>query len=183
MIEIHSERLLIRDHLQSDLEAMHTWASDPDLMKFLTWKTSSLAETKKLLDEAINEISLRKRKKYFFAVVHKESHKIIGDIGFSIISGNKHGGLADSGFFFRKEFWGSGYATEAFKLLIEFAFIQINLHKVIAGCDAENTASEKVMIRSGLSKEGEFMKHFFHRGKWRDRLKYGLLKEDWIKLL
>ncbi|WP_163337141.1 GNAT family N-acetyltransferase [Desulfopila sp. IMCC35008] len=112
MIEIHSERLLIRDHLQSDLESMHAWVSDPELMKFLAWKTSTLSETQKLLDDAISEINLQRRKKYFFAVVHNESHKIIGDVGFTILSGNKFGGLADSGFFFLKEFWGSGYATE-----------------------------------------------------------------------
>ncbi len=95
MIQIHSERLLIRDNVRSDLDAMHAWISAPEVMRFLDWKTSSLTETKTLLDNVINEIKRQSRKYYFFAVVHKESNNIIGDIGFTLISGSKFGGLAD----------------------------------------------------------------------------------------
>ena len=182
MIEIHTERLLIRDYVYSDLEAMHAWVSDPEVMKFLDWKTNTLAETSKMLDDAIHEINLHNREKYFFAIVHKKSNKNIGDVGFTVISRNDSGGIADSGFFLLKEYWGAGYAVEAFHTLIEFAFLKLGLHKVIAGCDAENKASEMVMIKCGLSREGTFRKHHFHRGKWCDRLKYGLLKDDWSKL-
>lgn len=180
MVIIHSERLLIRDHIESDLSPMHAWVSDQEVMKYLNWKTSSLTETKNYLDDAINENCRANRKKYFFAVVLKDSGEVIGDVGFTVISRGGNGGVADSGFFLLKEYWGAGYATEAFNLLIKFAFTQACIHKVIAGCDAENEASKRVMIKCGLSKEGEFKQHLCHRDKWCDRLKYGLLKEDWI---
>lgn len=65
MINIHSERLLIRDHIASDLAAMHVWASDSEVIKFLDWKTISLTETKKYLDDAINDNCRQNRKRFF----------------------------------------------------------------------------------------------------------------------
>jgi ribosomal-protein-alanine N-acetyltransferase len=43
----------------------------------------------------------------------------------------------------------------------------------------ENNNSEKVMIKLGMKKEGELRKHQYHEGKWKDRLLYGLIKEEY----
>ena len=179
MIELETQRLLIRDHIPSDLDAMHNWASDPDVMKYLDWKTESIEETAVLLDQAINEIGRPDRKKYYFAIILKSSGNIIGDTGFTVLSKNEQGGIANGGYFLLEKYWGNGYAAEAFSGLIDFAFNETCLHKMTAGCDAENSASEQVMIKCGLSKEGEFKKQHFHRNRWCDRLEYGILKDAW----
>jgi len=108
--------------------------------------------------------------------------KVIGDVGFTVLAKNEYGGIAECGYFLQKEYWGRGMATESTRKIIEYAFSDLGLHKIIAGCDAENKASERIMIKCGMKKEGTFMKHHFRRNKWCDRLKYGLLKEDWLQL-
>jgi ribosomal-protein-alanine N-acetyltransferase len=167
MITIESKRLIIRDHIESDLYAMHSWISDEFTMKYLDWKTNSIDQTRKYLTKAIEEVKSSNRRKYFFAAELKNSGQIIGDVGFTIKSKNEFGGIADSGFFFRPQFWGQGYASEALAAIHRFAFDELNLHKVIAGCDSENKASERVMMKCGMIKEAEFKQHHFHRGKWK----------------
>lgn len=46
--------------------------------------------------------------------------------------------------------------------------------------DKENIASEKVMRKIGFSKEGELRGHQYHDHQWKERLVYGLLKEEWF---
>lgn len=47
-----------------------------------------------------------------------------------------------------------GYATEAVKTLIGYAFSSLNAHRVVAYANAENLQSEKVMIRAGMIRDG-----------------------------
>ncbi len=183
MIKLESDRLILRDHISSDLEAMHSWISDPEIMEYLDWKTNSIEETSLKLKESIDENFNPNRKKYFFAVVQKKNDKVIGDAGFTILSKNDYGGVAECGFFIQKKYWGIGIATEAISRINAFAFNDLGLHKMTAGCDAENKASERVMIKCGMTKEAEFKKHHFHRNKWGDRLKYALQKDEWVKLI
>ena len=180
MIKLESHRLIIRDQINSDLKAMHNWISDPEIMQFLDWRTNSIEETSLKLREAIEEINSLNRSKYFFAVELKDSFQIVGEVGFTVLTRNDFGGIAESGYFFMRQFWGQGLASEALNTVHEYAFIELGIHKIIASCDSENRASEKVMIKCGMVKEGEFKKHHFRSGKWCDRLKYALLKEEWI---
>ncbi len=161
---------------------MYRWISDPIVMEYLDWGTNSIDETAIKLNEAIEEIKKTNRGKYFFAIESKIERKVIGDVGFTVLAKNEFGGIAECGYFLQKEYWGRGMATEATRRIIEYVFSDLGLHKIIAGCDAENKASERIMIKCGMKKEGAFMKHHFRRNKWLDRLKYGLLKEDWLKL-
>ena len=158
MINIESKRLIIRDHVESDLYAMHSWISDEFTMKYIDWKASSIDQTRKYLKKAIEEAKSPNRTKFFFAVELKKSVHIIGDVGFTIKTKNEFGGIADSGFFFLPQFWGQGYASEALVTIHEFAINELDLHKVVAGCDSENKASERVMIKCGMIKEAELKK-------------------------
>jgi len=88
-------------------------------------------------------------------------------------------GVAKLGYFYLPRYWGKGYATEAMKAVLQFAFETLGLHKIITGCLKENSRSERVMIKCGMRKEAELLQHVRHEGKWKDRLEYGLLKDQW----
>ena len=176
MLILEGVRIILRDHIISDLEDMHEWISDNKIMRFLPgMKTSSIDETKNRLIESIEESLKSNRKKYFFAVLLKTG-EIIGDAGFTVLCKNEDGGIANIGYFLKKQFWGNGYGTEAASLMIQYCFEKIKLHKVTAGCDAENRSSEQVMIKCGMKKEAEYKRHVLINGEWRDRLEYAIIK-------
>jgi ribosomal-protein-alanine N-acetyltransferase len=53
-------------------------------------------------------------------------------------------------YFIHKKFWGNGYTAEAAKRVIDFAFENVGLHKIITGCLKENAAFEKIMKKCGM---------------------------------
>ena len=179
MIRLETDRLIIRDHKESDLSDYHKWISDSDLMYYIDWKTSSVEESQKDLIETIKENTNPNRTNYFFAMLEKETKSYIGAVGFTIKSKKVNTGIAECGYFLMKKYWRKGIVVEAITKILEFAFEELNLHKMTASCDKENNASEKVMQKCGFFKEGELRKQKFHHNKWCDRLLYSILKEEW----
>ncbi|MBI9050219.1 MAG: GNAT family N-acetyltransferase [Anaerolineaceae bacterium] len=179
MLKIDGERVYLRDHKASDLDVFHAWLSDAVVAKYLSWRTYTREESFTHLAHSINENNANPRTDYFFALVLNENEHIIGEAGFTIQTQTKPGGIAELGYFLLQSYWGKGYATEAAKLLIAYCFTVLKLHKVTAGCDVENRASEKVMINCGMQQEAYRKKQRLLNGEWRDRLEYALLYDDW----
>lgn len=181
MINIETNRLIIRDHLHSDLDSMHKLLSDSLAMYYLPdIRTNSFEESKLNLETAIKEASLIDRQKFFFTIVNKKERNYIGEIGFTITENTPKGKRVHLGYFILQKYWGKGFVTEAAKAIIDFAFENVGVHKITTGCIKENIGSEKVMKKCNMKKEAEFIKHIWHDGKWKDRVEYGLLREDWI---
>jgi ribosomal-protein-alanine N-acetyltransferase len=150
-------------------------------MKYLPWRTSSVEESFLQLAECLRENVKEDRRKYFFAVILRESEQLIGEAGFTIEAKEASGGIANMGYFLLKPYWGKGYATEVAQMMIEYCFTTLKLHKVTAGCDVENTASEGVMKKCGMKREGYRAQQYYLDGDWRDRLEYGILYQDWVQ--
>ncbi len=73
-----------------------------------------------------------------------------------------------------------GYATEVSKLLIEFGFETLNLHRIFATCDLRNVGSYKVLEKIGMTKEGRIREDLLLKDGWRDSLLYSILEQEWI---
>ena len=146
MIKITTDRLLIRDHIESDLEPMHDLFSNRKTMFYLSdIMTTDLEGTKKDLDIAIEEANTPHRKKYFFAITDKDSDEYIGEIGFTKIRESENGSTVHLGYFIPEKYWGKGIVTEAAKAVITYSFENLNIYKIETGCAAENEASENIM--------------------------------------
>jgi len=179
MIQFKTNRLIIREHRESDLQDYHKWISDPDVMSYVDWETSNLEETQKDFTETLNEIENPDRTNYFFAITEKATQNYVGAIGFAIKKKQHNGGIAECGYFLLTKYWRKGIAVEALTGLIEYGFSQLNIHKISASCYKENFSSERVMQKCKFIKEGELRKERYHHNKWHNRLLYSILKEDW----
>ncbi|MEM5871758.1 MAG: GNAT family N-acetyltransferase [Candidatus Aenigmatarchaeota archaeon] len=123
---------------------------------------------------------LKKREAYTFGIFLKGTDKLVGCISLKNVSKeNKNGEL---GYWIGRKYWNKGYATEAVKLILHFAFKKLKLHKVYAVVLEENIASVKVLEKNGFRIEGEFREQRFRYKKWHDELRFGILKNEWKKL-
>jgi [ribosomal protein S5]-alanine N-acetyltransferase len=182
MIFLETSRFIIRDNKECDLQDLFELTVNPVNMKYMkSTKIESFSEAQHNLENSIKESISSERVKYYFAIIRKEDEKYIGAIGYEVEQKGPMGTLVELGYFIKHEFWNMGIVTETAKRVIEYAFLENNVHKVFAGCLKENKGSENVMIKLGMKKEAELKKHQFHEGEWKDRLIYGLLKEDWNK--
>ncbi len=72
---------------------------------------------------------------------------------------------------------GRGVATTGARMLIKYLHAKYAVHKFVAHCDADNLASERIMQKLGMQKEGVFKSHFKIGETWRDEFAYGLVLE------
>ena len=184
MINLHTERTIIRDHCYEDLLTHHALFSNQTAMYYLQdIATSTIEESKINLLNAINEIDQPNRKFYFLRIEEKDSKEHIGEIGYTVTEFTPLGKLVGMGYFIRPKFWNKGYTTEALHELIRFAFEENDVLRISCGCIKDNIGSEKVMMKCGMIKEAEFKSFIWHDGKLKDRVEYRLLKSEWKWLL
>ena len=183
-----TNRLMIRDHLESDLMDLASLISSEKEMHFLMdIYAPDLEAVRENLKTAMDAVNAPFRDKYFFAIIEKATGKYVGEIGFTVIDktdqleGNSGALLVELGYFIKSKFWGRGYVVEAAHEVIRFAFNTLNTHKIMTGCVKENVGSEKVMLKLGFIKEGELRQHQLVFGEWKDRVLYGLLKSEYLQ--
>jgi [ribosomal protein S5]-alanine N-acetyltransferase len=73
--------------------------------------------------------------------------------------------------------WGNGYATEAAIAIVEFAFKDMDYHKVYARHFQSNPSSGRVLEKVGMQKEGILKEHIMKEGKFEDLVHYGIINK------
>lgn len=115
---------------------------------------------------------------YAFLIFHNDTHQLIGGININNLCRGA-AQYASLGYWLDYKHQGAGYMTEALRLVINYAFSELRLHRLHASCLPHNKASIKVLQRLGFAKEG-FAKNYLEiGGNWQDHALYGLVADDW----
>ncbi len=112
---------------------------------------------------------------YPFAIIQKADGLLCGTMSLGVNKQHSRGELA---YWVGKPFWGKGYATEAARFVLRFAFTEISLNRVAAHHFVENPASGKVMKKLGMKFEGRFLQHYKKWDTFHDTDHYAILKSD-----
>ncbi|MBX9690401.1 MAG: GNAT family N-acetyltransferase, partial [Candidatus Obscuribacterales bacterium] len=84
MPNLETPRLKLRDFVKSDWKAVHEYASDPEVVRFLEWGPNSPDETVAFLEGTLACQKEKPRRIYEFAITLKESGKLIGACGLRV---------------------------------------------------------------------------------------------------
>ncbi|MFN2747924.1 MULTISPECIES: GNAT family N-acetyltransferase [Bacillus] len=104
---------------------------------------------------------------YYFGIFLQANDALIGTINlFQVLRGALQ--CAFIGYFLDEKHNGKGYTTEACRLMVEFAFEELKLHRIEAGVMPHNLASIRVLEKAGFHKEGIARKNVKINGKWED---------------
>jgi ribosomal-protein-alanine N-acetyltransferase len=141
-------RLVLRRPRLSDAAAIHEYGRDPEVTRFMDWRThTTVADALAFLEEAARRCQAGLE--YCWVITLKPDDRPIGAVGCRV-----RGHAADVGYVLRRDHWGRGYATEAAGAVFEWAADLEGVHRVWATCDVENTASARVLEKIGMSREG-----------------------------
>jgi len=178
MVELKTERLIIRDFVSEDWKTVHTYGADPEVCRFLPWGPNSEDDTKSFIQIAIDQQAEAPRKSFELAVFTKRNNVHLGGVGIRVKSLSNND--ADIGYVMRRNEWGKGYGTEVAKAIIHFGFKELKIKRIEATTLPENTASIEILKKVGMRKEGLLQQHLMVRGKYRDSFLYAILREDGI---
>ena len=172
--QLETARLILRPFCLQDAEScIRNWAAD---RKFTAISARKRRHRAMCMMAFHRQGRLRQFGNLLLGHCGKESGTVIGEIfvdGFSA-----RNGWCELDWKLGTAFWGNGYAAEAAKAVIRYLFDAVGFHRVQAKCSAKNAASERVMQKIGMAKEGVLHGFFSARdGGFHDVVVYGLLSK------
>ncbi|MCG9790222.1 GNAT family N-acetyltransferase [Vibrio mediterranei] len=145
-LTLETERLILRDFQLGDIEAWLTITSHPKYQTFYPKEECSPEFNAHLLEMFVEQSEQRPRTKFQLVIEGKESHQVIGTVGFRLEADNQ----ASIGFGLAVDRQGRGIAVEAMSALIEFGIGQFAPTTIFAETKAGNKAAIAVCRRLGL---------------------------------
>ncbi len=151
---IATDRLYLRELTPADSVELSKILKDQESMRYYP-RPYTDAEVENWLRRHINSYIMYHHG--LWAVIRKEDDVFIGDCGISMqqIEGKM---LPEVGYRINKAFWNMGYATEAAKACLKYAFNKLNYNKVYSYTDKANIPSRKVAEKIGMKFLREFSK-------------------------
>ncbi|KXF81925.1 GNAT family N-acetyltransferase [Enterovibrio coralii] len=145
---LKTKRLILRQWTEEDFHPFAEMCSDEDVMAHFPKPLS--AEESHEMARKIQSL-IRERGWGLWAIEVAGQHKFIGFVGLhEAPSAMPFSPCIEIGWRLSKEHWGKGYATEAAKDVLRFAFEELSLSHVVSFTTVENTRSRAVMHRIGL---------------------------------
>ena len=166
---IETQRLILRPWCLEDAEALYEVAKDPRIRSQAGWPAHTSVDNSREVIEAVfmNDTT--------YAICKQDSDRVIGCVGLMIgecsnfkLPSNE----GELGYWMGVPYWGHGYATEACRALVDWGFSELDLEKIWAGAFEDNTASQRVQEKCGLT-----LHHINEQSLWADNAEDQAKKE------
>lgn len=180
-VTIKTDRLTLREFQEADLAAVHDYAQDAETTKYLEWGPNTLRETSVFLNESMGFQKEKPRVTFDMAIISDTEQRLVGACSVTILDSREK--LGAIGYVINSKFWRHGYATEAACALARFAFDELGMEKLMATCDAQNSASEAVMKKLGMHQEQKLVRDKYIKGTYRDTLVYSVDRSTFFEII
>ena len=148
-MQILCDRLLLREVESTDLEAFHAYQNDPSYLEHYPWSEQTREESKRLIGRFVTWSTDVPRTRFQLASTLIDSGEFIGTCGIRGQAASP--GVADMGYDLDPRHWGHGYATEAVRAILCFAFEELGLSIVQAISVVANRRSIGLLGRLGFT--------------------------------
>lgn len=172
-----TDRLLLREINKDDAEEMFFLRSDDRVMRYIERpRTKTLAEAEEFIQKILDDQA--KHDIVMWAISLKGTPKMIGSILY--LRMKKEHFRSEIGYNLHPDFHRMGIMNEAIEAVLDYGFNVIKFHSVEADVNPENTASIKLLEKSGFVREAYFKENFYFDGKFYDSGIYSLLASAWV---
>jgi RimJ/RimL family protein N-acetyltransferase len=180
-IFLETERLVLRQFTEDDVDNLVELDSDPDVMRFIN---GGRPTPRQEIENDVLPWYLDYHERFpgygFWAAVEKSTGRFVGWFHFRPAEGAQSDEI-ELGYRLRRSAWGKGYATEGSRALIDKGFAEFGVQRVVASTMVVNVASRRVMEKAGL----KFVRTF--HAPWPDKIEgdeegdveYALLRSEW----
>jgi RimJ/RimL family protein N-acetyltransferase len=175
-LPLQTDRLTLRDFVVDDWRAVHVYAADPEVVRYMEWGPNDEASTRAFIQRVVAFQHDEPRRDFELAITLRAGGDLIGGCGFHISDAQNLVGWL--GYILARDRWGQGYATETARALLRFGFERFGLHRIWATCDPRNVASAHILEKIGMRREGHLRENKLQRGSWRDSYLYAILEDE-----
>jgi ribosomal-protein-alanine N-acetyltransferase len=174
---LRTNRLLLRDFVESDWPALHAVESLPEVAQFQDFATRTPEQSRAYVLDSMKGAAEDPRLTYDLAVILLADNFLIGRCGLGLTDPDV--GEAALWYTLHPAHWSQGYTTEAARAIVDFGFRELRLHRIWADCDPANVGSWRVLEKIGMHREGHLRENAWIKGEWVDSLIYAILDHEW----
>jgi len=168
------DKVYLRPLAETDLERTHKWVNSPEIVDAMSLRGPISREQQQKWFEAL----ARDQSKVVFAICWKASDEHIGNVSLRDIDKVNRNAMF-SIFIAHENYRGRGAGSEATRLILDYAFHSLKLHKVYLRAISTNQAAIGMYRKLGFVEEGCLREHEYHRRKYVDNILLGILAHEW----
>lgn len=168
--ELRSDRLVIRRFRPEDAVAFAAYRSEPDVARYQSWDACTSEEAEAFASEMAASRPGMPGEWFQFAVADPANDELLGDVALCVNADDTS--RVELGFTLAPAHQGKGYATEAARAVIAYAFERLGTETVFAIADARNAASIALLERIGM--RHTTTEHVRFKDEWCDERTYEL---------
>jgi ribosomal-protein-alanine N-acetyltransferase len=157
-----TERLLLRQFIESDLENVFKGLSHPDIIKYYGLSYTTLEATKAQMN-FFSDLE-KDGTGIWWAVCSLDNKTFYGAGGLNSLS--KEHKKAEIGFWLTSDFWGKGIMKEALPLICNYGFDNLGLHRIEGIVETENKNCKNAMVKLDFQHEGTMKECEIKNGKF-----------------
>ena len=178
MLRLETPRLLLRPFKPDDLESFVAYRSDPENARYQGWDAPFSGQAGiRFIEEMMRQALGEPGSWYQVALERKADSRLIGDCALHFLDNAPQ--QVEIGFTLDRSAQRQGYGAEAVTRILRYLFDDLNYHRVIGICDAENVRSARLLERVGMRREGYFIENFWLKGAWTSEYHYAILQREW----
>jgi RimJ/RimL family protein N-acetyltransferase len=174
---LRSERLWLRRLEPRDLPTLLAYRNDPEVARYQGWESCSGDEAEAMLATQSTLEPGTPGAWFRFMLEECSANAVVGDCALCVDADEPW--QAEIGFTLAREHQGRGLATEAVRRLLDYAFGELGLHRVVAITDARNDAAAALLRRIGFRREAHFIQNVWYKGAWGDEFLFAMLSSEW----
>lgn len=162
-------------------EAFSRWSRDSEFSRLLDTDPPHLWSARQVKGWLEEDAEKDPPPEYFFAIYTLDSPRLIGFAVLMHISWDNGDCMVAIGIGEREQ-WGKGYGTDAMRLMLRYAFTELNLHRVTLGVFEYNLRAIRSYEKVGFRIEGRSRKHLNRDEKRWDMIHMGILRAEWEQI-
>ncbi|WOT40651.1 GNAT family N-acetyltransferase [Streptomyces coeruleorubidus] len=174
-VRLVSDQVVLREFTLDDVADVLAIIGNDTVTTWLSFDSRDRAQAVTMIEGTIKRAQQEPRSEFYLGVTKHDDNRVIGFARMGL-SGVQAGKL---GYAIAAQEWGRGYATDAARTLVTYAFKELGLHRVTAAIGPDNSASIAVVQQLGFTREGVLRDHVFANGSWRDSILYSVLEHEW----
>lgn len=181
-MQISTDRLILRQMRTTDNSDLLEYQSNAEIVKYIPWPQRTADQVRQALEKTIKEDKSALENEgdvINLAWELKTTGKVIGQSNLNFLSKNDK--KAEVGYVTHQDFQRQGFAYEATMAVINHAFLNCDIHRIIANIDTRTPASAKLAEKIGMRLEATFLEAEFFKGSWCDMWLYAILKSEFKK--
>ena len=179
-VVLEAPRLRLRPLTAADTETLLTYRGDPEVCRYLPFPPMDRAEIARRLETQWFRTVLDADDEHVtLGAELRETGELVGDV-ILFLKSREHG-VGEIGWVFSPAVAGQGYATEAASAMLDWAFGEVGLRRVIARLDERNTTSARLCERLGMRLEARLIENEVFKGELSTELDYAILSREWAE--